>query len=178
MSATNRDLDKAVTEGHFRGDLLARLGHQVRLPPLRERPGDVALLAEHFLSRFDRGPQRRGFSPEALDLLSRHSWPFNVRELKQVVERAVCLFDDELLRADHLPEYLRHEAEGRPAARDDAGPPGPLRAVVEQAELAHIKRALEHTRGNKRRAMELLGVSPDTFYRRLEHFGLHRRSSR
>ncbi len=175
VAATNRKLDKAVADGHFRADLLARLGHVVELPPLRARPGDVALLAEHFLARFDRRGGRR-FSPEALDLLARHSWPFNVRELKQVVERAVCLFDDDPLRPEHLPEYLRTEAASRPLQREATAPPGPLKDVVEDAERVHIQRALEYTQGNKRRAMELLGVSPDTFYRRLEHFGLHRRS--
>jgi Nif-specific regulatory protein len=172
VSATNRPLEKDVEAGRFRADLLARLGHAVVIPPLRERPGDVPLLVDHVLSRVDRGPVRHRFVPEALDLLQRHHWPFNVRELQQVVERAVCLVDGEEVRPEHLPDYLRQGPSGAPLA---GGPPRPLREVVEEAEKAHVLRTLEHTGGNKRRAIELLGISPETFYRRLEAWGLHRR---
>jgi Nif-specific regulatory protein len=172
VSATNRPLEKDVESGRFRADLLARLGHAILIPPLRERPGDVPLLVEHVLSRFDRGPVRHRFTPEALEILQRHHWPFNVRELQQVVERAVCLVDGEEVRPEHLPDYLRQGA-GRSASV--GGPPRPLREVVEEAERAHVLRTLEHTGGNKRRAIELLGISPETFYRRLEAWGLHRR---
>ncbi len=170
VSATNRDLERDVKDGRLRGDLLARLGHVVTLPPLRERQGDVPRLVEHFLARHDRARRKR-FSPEAMGLLARHSWPFNVRELQQVVERAAVLVDADEVGPDHLPEYLRREAAARPAAAT-GGPPGPLRAVVEDAERAHILRALEHTGGNKRRAMELLGIAPETFYRKLEQLGI------
>jgi DNA-binding NtrC family response regulator len=171
VSATNRPLEKDVEAGRFRADLLARLGHAIVIPPLRERPGDVQLLVEHALSRVDRGPVRHRFAPEALDLLRRHRWPFNVRELHQVVERAVCLVDGEEVRPEHLPDYLRQEA----GSSSSAGAPRPLRDVVDEAERAHVLRTLEHTGGNKRRAIELLGISPETFYRRLEAWGLHRR---
>ncbi|HET7293643.1 MAG TPA: sigma-54-dependent Fis family transcriptional regulator [Vicinamibacteria bacterium] len=171
VSATNRDLEKDVAEGRFRADLLARLGHSVTLPPLRERPGDVPLLAEHFLRRHDREGRRR-LSPEAMDLLGRHGWPFNVRELQQVVERAAVLVDEDLIGPEHLPEYLRRAASRTPAA---SGPPGPLRAAVEDVERTHILRALEHTGGNKRRAMELLAIAPETFYRKLEQLGIKKR---
>lgn len=174
VSATNRPLEKDVESGRFRADLLARLGHAIVIPPLRERPGDVPLLVEHVLSRFDRGPVRHRFVPEALDLLQRHHWPFNVRELQQVVERAVCLVDGEEVRPEHLPDYLRREAGGA-AAPSAEGVPRPLREVVEEAERAHVLRTLEHTGGNRRRAIEFLGISPETFYRRLEAWGLHRR---
>jgi len=169
VSATNRDLGRDVNDGRFRGDLLARLGHVVTLPPLRERTGDVPRLASHFLARHDRAGRRR-FSAEALDLLGGHAWPFNVRELQQVVERAAVLVDADEIRPEHLPEYLRREAAARPPAA--SGPPEPLRRVVENAERAHILRALEHTGGNKRRAMELLEIAPETFYRKLEQLGI------
>jgi DNA-binding NtrC family response regulator len=172
VSATNRPLEKDVESGRFRSDLLARLGHVVAIPPLRERPEDIPLLVEHVLSRIDRGPERHRFVPETLDRLQRHHWPFNVRELQQVVERAVCLVDAEEVRPEHLPEYLRREAPGSPSS---SGPPRPLREVVEAAEKAHVLRTLEHTGGNRRRAIELLGIAPETFYRRLEAWGLHRR---
>ena len=171
VSATNRPLEKDVEAGRFRADLLARLGHAIVIPPLRERPGDVQLLVEQALSRVDRGSVRHRFVPEALDLLRRHRWPFNVRELQQVVERAVCLVDGEEVRPEHLPDYLRQGA----GSSSSAGAPRPLRDVVDEAERAHVLRTLEHTGGNKRRAIELLGISPETFYRRLEAWGLHRR---
>ena len=172
VSATNRPLEKDVESSRFRADLLARLGHAIVIPPLRERPEDVPLLLDHVLARVDRGPVRHHFVPEALDLLVRHRWPFNVRELQQVAERAVCLVDGEEVRPEHLPDYLRREA---PASSPVGGPPRPLREVVEEAERAHVLRVLEHTGGNRRRAIELLGIAPETFYRRLEAWGLHRR---
>jgi DNA-binding NtrC family response regulator len=171
VSATHRPLEKDVAEGRFRADLLARLGHEVRLPPLRERLDDVPLLVDHFLARYDRGRRRKGFAPDALRLLQGYRWPLNVRELQQVVERSVCLVDHDVIEAADLPEHVRS-----PAAAAGADPaPGPLRLAVEQAERSAILRALEHTRGNKRKAIELLKVSPETFYRRLEEYGLHKK---
>jgi len=174
VSATNRPLEKDVEAGRFRADLLARLGHVIVVPPLRERPGDVPLLVEHALARVDRGPVRHRFSPEALSLLERHRWPFNVRELQQVVERAACLVDGEEVRKEHLPEYLLRETAAT-SVRPASGPPRTLREVVEEVEKEHILRALEYAGGNRRRAIELLGIAPETFYRRLEAYGLHRR---
>jgi two-component system response regulator HydG len=80
--------------------------------------------------------------------------------------------DGEEVRPEHLPDYLRQGAGSAPSA---GGPPRPLREVVEEAEKAHVLRTLEHTGGNKRLAIELLGIAPETFYRRLEAWGLHRR---
>ncbi len=110
-----------------------------------------------------------------MDVLRRHHWPFNVRELQQVVERAVCLVDGSVVRVEDLPDYLQAGA-GSAAPNAESGPPGPLRKAIEELERRHILRALEHTKGNKRRAMELLQLSPETFYRRLEDFGLHKKS--
>jgi transcriptional regulator with GAF, ATPase, and Fis domain len=171
VSATNRPLEKDVEQGRFRADLLARLGHAIRIPPLRERPEDIPELLAHFLAAYDRAPARKTFAPEAVGLLQRHSWPFNVRELQQVVESAVCLVDRPLIQPDDLPDYLRREA-ARAGPATAAGPPVPLRKTVEEAERAAILRALEFTGGNRRKAIELLQVSPETFYRRLEEFGL------
>jgi two-component system, NtrC family, response regulator AtoC len=175
VSATNRPLEKDVESARFRADLLARLGHAIVVPPLRERPGDVPLLVEHTLRRFARGPLRHRFAPEALEALARHHWPFNVRELQQVVERAVCLVDGEVVGLEHLPEHIRSAtaSAGNPAA--SGGAPRPLREVVDAAERAHILRALEYAGGNRRRAIEILGIAPETFYRRLQAYGLHRR---
>jgi len=176
VSATNRPLEADVQASRFRADLLARLGHPVLIPPLRERPEDVPLLVEHTLRRLERGPRRHCFSPGAMEALARHSWPFNVRELQQVVERAVCLVDGEEIGVLDLPEEVRRGADtpkGRAAS--SSGAPLPLREVVEAAERAHILRALEYAGGNRRKAIEILGIAPETFYRRLETYGLHRR---
>ena len=180
VSATNRPLEKDVTDGRFRSDLLARLGHVVQLPPLRERVEDVPVLVDHFLARYDRGPKRKAFAPEALAILKRHRWPFNVRELQQVVERTTCLVDGDVVKPEDLPEYVRREAAtqpGRDAPADSSAPPQPLRTVVEEAERNHIVRTLAFTKGNKRKAIELLQLSPEKFYRRLEEFGLHKKGS-
>jgi DNA-binding NtrC family response regulator len=171
VSATNRPLEKDVADGRFRGDLLARLGHVIAIPPLRERPSDIPLLVEHFLGRHGGG---RAFAPEAMALLSAHDWPFNVRELQQVVERAVCLVDRDVITPDDLPDYLRGGRPTRPAGTAPAAL-GPLRAVVEAAEKEHILRALDHAQGNRRKAIELLQISPETFYKRLEEYGLHKK---
>jgi DNA-binding NtrC family response regulator len=175
VSATNRPLERDVEQGRFRADLLARLGHMVTIPPLRERGEDVPRLVDHFLARYGRGTPAKTFSAEAMDVLRRHHWPFNVRELQQVVERAVCLVDGSVVRVEDLPDYLQAGA-GSAAPIGESGPPGPLKKAIEELERRHILRALEHTKGNKRRAMELLQLSPETFYRRLEDFGLHKKS--
>jgi transcriptional regulator with GAF, ATPase, and Fis domain len=174
VSATNRPLERDVEQGRFRADLRARLGHEVAIPPLRERDEDVPRLVEHFLGRYGRGAPAKTFAPEAMAILRRHHWPFNVRELQQVVERAVCLVDGDVVGIADLPDYLRVAAD-RPAATAEDGPPGPLKKAIEEVERRHIVRALEYTKGNKRRAIELLQVSPETFYRRLEEFGLHKK---
>ena len=176
VSATNRPLERDVEQGRFRADLLARLGHTVAIPPLRERGEDVPRLVDHFLARYGRGTPAKTFAPEAMDVLRRHHWPFNVRELQQVVERAVCLVDGSVVGVGDLPEYLQARSGAASAAGSDDGPPGPLKKAIEELERRHIVRALEHTKGNKRRAMELLQLSPETFYRRLEDFGLHKKS--
>jgi DNA-binding NtrC family response regulator len=173
VSATNRDLARDVAGSRFRADLLARLGHVVRLPPLRERMSDMPLLVEHFLRRFAPHGGRR-FSPEAMGVLQRHTWPFNVRELQQVVERTVVLVDREVILPEDLPEHLPRTGAA-PAV--STGPLPSLREAVEQAERQAILRALEATGGNRRKAIELLKVSPETFYKRLEDYGLHRKGA-
>jgi len=184
VSATNRPLERLVEEGRFRDDLMARLGHSLRIPALRERPEDVPLLVEHFLAMHERGERRKSFSPKALELLQTYRWEFNVRQLQQVVEHAVCLVDHDVVGPDDLPDFLRvSRTEGAPTPSNDAATkvsasdaaPRPLKAVVDAAERAHLLRVLEHTGGNKRRAIELLRISPETFYRRLEDFGLHKK---
>jgi DNA-binding NtrC family response regulator len=92
-----------------------------------------------------------------------------------VVERAVCLVDGDVVGLGDLPDYIQPAAGSATEPAPDEGPPGPLKKAIEELERREIVRALEHTKGNKRRAMELLQLSPETFYRRLEDFGLHKK---
>jgi DNA-binding NtrC family response regulator len=173
VAATHRPLEADVAGGRFRADLMARLGQVVTVPPLRERGEDIPLLAEHFLKLFSRGHAPKAFAPETMRALRAYAWPLNVRELQQVVERAVCLVDRDVIEPEDLPETVRRGAgSGRPGSSAGGEPPGPLRKVVEAVEREHILRALEHTKGNRRRAIELLQIAPETFYRRLEEYGI------
>ena len=180
VSATNRPLEAMAAEGHFRDDLLARLGQVLEIPPLRERPEDIPVLVEHFLEACDRGPRRKVFAADTLAALQSCRFELNVRQLRQVVERVVCLVDHEVVRPDDLPGSLLHAPSRQGPGTGAAAPassPRSLKEVVNEAERAHILKTLELTRGNRTRAIEILRVSPETFYRRLEEFGLHRRRS-
>ncbi len=166
-----------MKQGRFRGDLFARLGHVVTIPPLRERTGDIPLLIRHFLGRCGKALPSKVFADETMELLLRHSWPFNVRELEQVVERTVCLVDRDVVLPADLPDYIRREASEAEPLPEEVGPSEPdefptLRQVVREAEREHLTRALAQAKGNKRRAIQLLGISSDTFYRRIRDCGL------
>jgi len=179
VSATNRPLEKLVEEGRYRADLLARLGQSVFLPSLRERPEDVETLVENFTAMYDRGPVRKRFAPETLELLRSYRWEFNVRQLRQVVQSVICLSDGDVITPDDLPDLIRDHAllhaSSRASPRGNGGAPRPLKEVMDEHERMHIVRTLEYTRGNKRKAIEILEISPDTFYKRLEQFGLHKK---
>jgi transcriptional regulator with GAF, ATPase, and Fis domain len=179
VSATNRPLEKAMAQGSFREDLVARLGHSLFIPPLRERPEDVPLLIEHFLEQYERGHRRKRFAPDTLELLQAYPWEFNVRQLQQVVEHTVCLVDHDLVRPEDLPAAFRrrHRAETLVPMEAADAPLLSLKEIVQEAERRHILHALERTGGNRRQAIEQLGISPQTFYRRLEELGLQKKPS-
>jgi two-component system response regulator HydG len=174
VSATNRDLSRMVAEGRFREDLFYRLDVvEIRLPPLRDRPGDVEELAQVFLSRAAPrlGSAVSGFAPEALELLRGHRWPGNVRELQNVVEQALVFAEGPLVRADDLPEGLRRA----PAAALTA-PAGdrPLPDVLDDLERQLVVAAMEKARGVKAEAARLLGIKPSALYYKLEKYGIAR----
>jgi transcriptional regulator with GAF, ATPase, and Fis domain len=106
-AATNRPIERLVDEGRLRDDLIARLGTVVTVPPLRERPEDVPLLVEHFLAQHEREDRRKIFTIDALDALQAYRWEFNVRQLQQVVERALSTAARDVIRADDLPLFVR-----------------------------------------------------------------------
>jgi DNA-binding NtrC family response regulator len=167
IAATHRDLEEEVRAGRFREDLLYRLDVvKLRIPPLRERPDDVPVLARHFLDRFAR---RFGVEPlrvpDALfDRLLAHAWPGNVRELENAVERLVALSPPEGLDLSLLP------AGG--AAAGPVGPPLPLKERVQAYERGLVVEALRAARGNRSEAARRLGVSRVTLHDKLRRHGL------
>lgn len=163
--ATNRDLAQEAAEGRFRSDLYYRIAiFTITLPALRTRVKDIPLLATHFLKVLSAKMARaiRNVQPEAMMALEAHSWPGNIRELKNVIERAVILEDGDELSIQNLPFELQH------GTRRDAGPAHSLAAVEEQ----HIRRIVALTKGNKAEAARLLGIGIATLYRKLEEYGL------
>jgi DNA-binding NtrC family response regulator len=164
ISATNANLAEEVAQGRFRQDLLFRLNTiEIHLPPLRERREDIPVLAAHFLSVHARRyrKQIQGFDPPALHALIENSWQGNVRELNHVIERAVLLSQDHLIRPADLA--LR------------SGPPGSARLEemsLEEVEAFLIKKALARYNGNVSQAAQALGLSRSALYRRLERHGL------
>ena len=179
VSATNRPLTKMVEEESFRGDLLYRINAiVVELPPLRERRGDIRLLATHFLH--DMRPHDAdewSFDDEAVTLLESYAWPGNVRELRNVIERAALLARGRRIRAADLsglatPRAARSE---KPLGRDGASAENGLPALdLSTLERMAIEQALERTRWHQGQASELLGVSPRTLHRKIREYGLER----
>jgi DNA-binding NtrC family response regulator len=168
ICATNCDLRAAAAGGGFRQDLYFRINTiGIVVPPLRERPEDIVLLATHFLDRFARqyGKRLLAIDAAARDALLRHEWRGNVRELEHAMERAVIVARGRTLRVEHLPDALRTP---RRSAATHAPPIMPL---AELERLA-IMRTLEHTRGNKRAAAAILGVYRPTLYSKLRKYGI------
>ena len=164
ISATNSDLNAEVTTGKFRQDLLFRLNTiEIHLPPLRERPEDIPLLAHHFLKEHTEHYRKpiTGFEDTAVAAMKSCPWPGNVRQLDHAVERAVLMCQGKAIRAADLGLQAGAEAVAR---IDDMS--------LEEVEAFLIKKALARNEGNARKAAEALGLSRSAFYRRLERYGL------
>jgi len=165
ISATNKDMKKAIADERFREDLYFRLNVvTIELPPLRERKEDIPLLAEHFLKKFAVENQKEitDFSPEANDFLLKYEWPGNVRELENVIERAVILAKNSYIEVADLPQ------ESLTLAR--SSPPGKSLAEVEKN---HILNILSETHGNNHsEAARILGISRVTLYNKIRAYGL------
>ncbi|HEY5751821.1 MAG TPA: sigma-54 dependent transcriptional regulator [Chthoniobacterales bacterium] len=158
ISATNRDLSAAVSAGKFREDLYYRLNViSVRLPPLRDRVQDIEKIALNHLAFLARhsGKQVRGFSPEALEAIHKYSWPGNLRELRNVIERAVILSDGEWIVPDDLAETIHTPSEIRIGGR----------RTLEEIEAEHIRRVVANTQ-TLDEAATILGIDPATLYRK------------
>jgi len=168
IAATNRDLAKRITEGHFREDLYYRLNVvTIEIPPLRKRPTDISDLATFFLRRFaDENAKRlEGFSDEALAALAAYAWPGNVRELENAIERAVVLCDAARVELRHLPKSLAPAEAGE----RDPSPVVPGATVAELERWAILK-TLEACRGSTSRAAAILGISPRKIQYKLHEY--------
>jgi NtrC-family two-component system response regulator AlgB len=178
IAATNRDLKKRVADGAFREDLYFRLNViSVEMPPLRSRQGDLVRFAEHYLQHFagQCGRQFEGFTEDATAWIAAHSWPGNLRELRNAIERAVIMAHGTKLRAEDLPGDVKSAAA---AAEPGAGPqPGGHLLLagelisLEKLEEAHIRRVVERTK-SLTEAAEVLGIDQATLYRKRKRIGL------
>jgi DNA-binding NtrC family response regulator len=165
LAASNRDLEEAVKQGRFREDLYFRLNVMtLSLPRLKEREGDLWLLADHFLHKFNQAYKKeiKGFSPEARQALANYSYPGNVRELENIIARTVALAEGTRIWVQDLPPHLKP-----PAGGEDGG----FRSL-EDLEKDHIQKVLRGVSGQREKAAEILGITRSTLWRKLKKFNL------
>ena len=177
IAATNRDLESAIKSGRFREDLYYRLNVlRIEIPPLRDRPEDVARLAQHFLRRCAARMQRPGvrLDERASELLCAYRWPGNVRELENVMERALVITPGDVIGAEALPPELRAPRETPATLEAFAGKP--LQGALEEVERALLLQALEDCGYVQARAAERLGLSKSALHYKLTKYGIHGRS--
>ena len=169
VAATNRHLEEAVAAGDFRRDLYFRLKVvEIVVPPLRKRPDDIAILADHFLKRFAAEAARRvrGFTPEAMAAMQAYHWPGNIRELRNSIERAVVLSQDEWIDASELA--LSHLSSAGDTGRIAIGQPAPFTpTTLDEMERKHVLATLEAVGGNKTKAAAILGIERSTLDRKM-----------
>ena len=169
IAATNRDLQEAIAQGRFREDLYYRLAVvTIQLPRLVDRGDDLIQLVAYFARQFGEryGKRIEAVSDRALELLRNHQWVGNVRELRNVIERAAIVASDGTLRSEHLPDELRAEEPGVPERAANALP------TLAQAEARHIARVLQHTGGQIGSAADILGIHRNTLTRKMKEYGL------
>jgi DNA-binding NtrC family response regulator len=177
VAATNKPLEEAIRRGAFREDLFYRLNvFPVVLPPLRDRKDDIPALASALINDLNRKHSCKvaEISPQATERLCAHNWPGNVRELRNVLERAVILAGEGTITVSHLPA-LFHTDELKPPAVPES-PNGQtvtlsVGSTIDQAERALIELTLQHTKNNKTRAAEMLGISLKTLFNKLKGYG-------
>ena len=171
IAATNRNLEAEVQTGKFREDLFYRLQVMpIMLPPLRERDGDIALLVNYYIDRYNREFRKhvRGVTPEALAQLQRYRWPGNIRELRNAIERAMLLMDRDWLEPGDFVTLTRSTASALQFQLPANG------VVLEEIERQLLVQALERAHGNQTHAGQLLGINRDQVRYRIEKFGLEK----
>ncbi len=172
ITASNRDLAEEVKQGRFREDLYYRINVvTINLPPLRERVGDVRLLAKYFLRIYSsqHSKQRLGITDEALEYLERYSWPGNVRELVNVIERAVLLSKDKFIGPDDLPNSVKQEQNQR---REEFKPVS-LKEALAEPEKNLIRQALEANHWNRQETAKALQINRTTLFKKMKRYGLY-----
>src|SRR5450432_1232653 len=191
LAATNKLPEEAVRGGHLREDLYYRLNvFHIHMPPLRERKDDIQAIAEALMVDLNRKHECRvtELSADMLERLHRHDWPGNVRELRNVLERAVIVAGEGQIEVKHLPAFLQGDMRQAVTTAGTASTPAPspsaaaasdavqfqIGTTVEEAEKGLILRTLEHTRNNKTRAAEILGISLKTLHNKLKESGAGR----
>jgi len=175
IAATNTDLEKAVAENRFREDLYYRLSvFPVIIPPLRERNEDIPLLVEHFISKYSAimNVPASEVSDDAMELLKKYSWKGNVRELENVIERALILCEGETVKRKHLRLGQASSAGEIGGIPMDGSLEEASKAALKIVETKRIKKALKDTNGNKTRAAELLSVSYKTLLTKIKDYGI------
>ncbi|MBI4250980.1 MAG: sigma-54-dependent Fis family transcriptional regulator [Candidatus Tectomicrobia bacterium] len=171
IAATNRDLAEAVRQKEFRDDFYYRLNVvTIHLPSLKDRPEDIPILAQHFLAKYakEAGSSVTQICKEAMRALLQYAWPGNIRELENVIERAITLGAEGEIRVEDLPDPLRREEEG---GRLDAIP---VEMSMQDVEKAHIERVLRHTGGQVSQAARLLGIDRRTIYRKMQAYNIRK----
>jgi DNA-binding NtrC family response regulator len=162
IAATNKNLKREAENGDFRKDLYYRLaGFTIDIPPLRERKGDIPMLANFFLKRVNK--RIKNIDEHALNLLQKYPWKGNIRELKNIIERAAVLAEGDRITADLLPTELRQNHQPMNLSSS---------STLDEVERAHIQRVLNKVEGNKTKAAQILGIGTSTLYRKIEKYDL------
>jgi transcriptional regulator with GAF, ATPase, and Fis domain len=172
LAATNRDLEKSIKEGSFREDLYYRLNVvPIVIPPLRERKEDIPELIEYFLEKFNVKCHKniKGLTREARDFLLKYNYPGNIRELENIIERAVVLTRDEVIDTDDLPIQIK-----KMPAEDPTPVAGPMEKQLEMREMAMILESLKKNGWVQTRAAEELGMSERVLRYRMKKYNIHR----
>jgi len=167
IAATNRDLKTESDEHRFRSDLYFRLNiFEIKLPSLRERIKDIAVLTHHFVKQFSEKTNKKTLqiSDDFLQKLENYSWPGNIRELKNIIERSVILSNGDTLTSDVLPYEMQHQAEKSTKSMSAFS--------MQSVEKLHIQKVLNYTKGNKAETARLLEIGIATLYRKLEEYGI------
>ena len=189
IAATHENLEQRVAEGLFRGDLYYRLNVMpIVIPPLRQRRGDIEVLARHIIHKLnqDFGRNIVAIDPKAMEVLERHPWSGNVRELENVLAQGIIKmqFNESVIFAEHLPDFTcQAQPAPRPSssardslapARDNNGPTGDLRSVLDRVEKQYLLQVLAETRDNRTEAARRLGISIRNLYNKLDKHGIGR----